>query len=180
MIFCNSSCIFPHRVLKCVASYILEVIELTPHFGHLLRHLHCCNDQAMTELLESRELTASQGHVLGFINHSPTPPCARDIEEAFRLSHPTVSGLLSRLEKKGFLEFRPDAHDRRCKRIYLLPKAIELNEALHRAIDENEARLVQGFTPQEQEQFRALLIRAIHNMDGNPERKRFHHKEEPK
>lgn len=158
-------------MLKCVASYILEVIELTPHFGHLLRHLHCCSDQAMTELLESRELTAAQGHVLGYINHSATPLCARDIEEAFQLSHPTVSGLLSRLEKKGFLEFRTDEQDRRCKRIYLLPKAVELNEAIHKAIDANEARLVQGFTPQEQEQFRSFLIRAIHNMGGDPEKR---------
>lgn len=159
--------------------HFLEVIELTPHFGHLLRHLHCCNDQAMTELIEARDLTAAQGHVLGFINHAPTPPCARDIEEAFHLSHPTVSGLLSRLEKKGFLEFRPDEQDRRCKRIYLLPKAIEVNEAIHSAIEANEERLVQGFTQQEREQFRTFLIRAIANMGGDPEKRRFH-KEETK
>ncbi len=133
----------------------------------------------MTEVLESWDLTAAQGHILGYLAHRPAPPCPRDIEEAFHLSHPTVSGLLSRLEKKGFLEYRPDGQDRRCKRIYLLPKAAEVNEAVHKAIEANEARLVQGFTQQEQEQFRSLLIRAIHNMGGDPEKRKFH-KEETK
>ena len=166
-------------MIKCVASYISEVRTLNPHFGHLLRHLHCCTDQAMNAVVESWDLTAAQGHVLGFVAHADTPPCPRDIEAAFHLSHPTVSGLLSRLEKKGFLEFRPDEQDRRCKRIYLLPKAVELNEALHKAIEANEAQLVQGFTPQEQAQFRDFLFRAIGNMGGEPEKRKFH-KEETK
>lgn len=157
----------------------MEVIPLDLQYGHLLRHLHSCTGQAMSELMESWDLTSAQGHVLVFIARSPTPPCPRDIEEAFHLSHPTVSGVLSRLERKGFVEFRPDEHDHRCKRIYLLPQALELDDAIHKAIAANESRLVQGFTPQEQAQFRDFLLRAIANMGGDPEkRKHFHHKEE--
>ena len=33
-------------------------------------------------------------------------------------------------------------------------------------IRENEARLVAGFTPEEQERFSGFLLRAIQNMDG--------------
>lgn len=113
---------------------------------------------------------------MAFVFHSPSPPCARDIEEAFHLSHPTVSGLLSRLEKKGFLEFRPDAQDRRCKRIYALPKGRELHETMHKTIQATEERMVQGFSPEEREQFQTLLLRAIENMD--PERKDHTCKEE--
>ena len=56
---------------------------MKPHYGHLLRHLHCCADQAMTGALASMELTAAQGHIMGYIFHRSTAPCARDIEEAF-------------------------------------------------------------------------------------------------
>lgn len=143
-----------------------------------MRHLHHCTGHAMSEVMESWELTSSQGHVLGFITHSPTPPCARDIEETFHLSHPTVSGLLARLEKKGFIAFHPDEEDHRRKRICLLPKGQQVDEAVHRAIEANEARLVQGFTKEEQAQFREFLIRAIHNMGGDPTRKKPFHKEE--
>ena len=143
---------------------------MDPNYGHLLRHLHCCADQAMTGALASMDLTAAQGHIMGFITHRPTAPCARDIEEAFRLSHPTVSGILSRLEKKGFIEFRPDAADRRCKRIYVLPKGMELHETMHRTIVSTEEKLVSGFSEEEKTLFRQYLCRAIENLGGTPGR----------
>ncbi|MGM9550530.1 MAG: MarR family winged helix-turn-helix transcriptional regulator [Faecousia sp.] len=123
-----------------------------------------CTETAMTSALASMDLTAAQGHIMGYLAKCSQPPCSRDIEAAFHLSHPTVSGLLSRLEKKGFIEFRPDETDRRCKRIYVLPKGKQLHETMHRTITENEARLVEGFTPEEQALFASLLLRAISNM----------------
>ena len=138
------------------------------HYGHLARILHACADQSMTNALAQMDLTAAQGHIMGYLAHQKQPPCPRDIEEAFQLTHPTVSGLLSRLEKKGFIEFRPDKTDRRCKRIYILPKGHQCNEMMHQTIRDNENRLVQGFTEEEKTLFAQFLIRAIDNMGGNP------------
>ena len=146
------------------------------HFGHYVRILHWCTDQRMTKALTDVELTASQGPILGYIAHRKTAPCSRDIEEEFHLSHPTVSGLLSRLEKKDFIEFRPDEADRRCKRIHLRPKGREFIETIHRTIRETETQMVQNFTEEEKEQFFRLLNRAITNMGGDPCRRT--HKEE--
>ena len=153
-------------LLYCVASYIStkEVIPLQTHYGHYFRILHSATSQAMTNALASMDLTAAQGQIMGFIIHRPEPPCARDIEEVFQLSHPTVSGLLSRLEKKGFIEFRPDENDRRCKRIFILDKGRELEATMHHCIRTAEERLVQGFTEEEKEQFAQYLTRAIDNM----------------
>jgi DNA-binding MarR family transcriptional regulator len=122
----------------------------------------------MSNALASMDLTAAQGHIMAYIIHRPAPPCARDIEEAFQLSHPTVSGLLTRLEKKGFIEFRPDENDRRCKRIFPLPKGLELHETMHQTIARTEAEMVKDFTPEEQELFAQLLQRAIRNLGGHP------------
>ena len=138
------------------------------HFGRLARILHWCTDQSMTAELEKMELTASQGHIMGFLAHRNAPPCPRDIEQEFNLSHPTVSGLLSRLEQKGFVALRTDPEDRRCKRIYILPKGQECHERMHQTISRNEERMVQGFTPEEKAMFADLLTRAIENMGGNP------------
>ena len=149
---------------------------LPPRYGHFVRILHSCTDQKITAALASMELTAAQGPILGFIEHAQEPPCSRDIEEAFRLSHPTVSGILSRLEKKGFIEFRPDAEDRRCKRIFMLPKGSACNETMHRIIDENEAQMVQDFSEEEKELFEQLLTRAIRNMGATLCKRK--HKEE--
>ena len=146
------------------------------HLGHLARILHSCTDQVMTNALAEMDLTAAQGHIMGYIAHAPSPPCPRDIEEAFRLSHPTVSGLLSRLERKNFIELRTDPQDHRCKRIYILPKGQACNETMHQTIRGIEQRLVQGFSQEEQEQFALLLEKAIVNMGGSPCRRK--HKEE--
>ena len=138
------------------------------HYGLLLRHLHSCLDQAMTAALASMDLTAAQGHIMGFIAHRKTPPCPKDIEDTFHLSHPTVSGLLARLEKKGFLEFRQDTQDRRCKRIHMLPKSREVSETMRNTMASMEEQLVSGFTQEEKDQFYSLLCRAIENLGPTP------------
>ena len=144
------------------------MIILQCHYGHLARILHWCTDQAMTSALDSMELTAAQGHVMGFLTRQKEPPCARDIEEAFHMSHPTVSGLLSRLEQKGFIQLRPDLNDRRCKRIHILPKGLECHQTMYQTILDIEHQLVQDFTPEEKEQFAIFLQRAIANMGISP------------
>lgn len=148
-------------------------------YGHLVRILHSCTDQNMTNALADMELTGAQGHIMGYIAQCGQAPCSRDIEEAFHLSHPTVSGLLSRLERKGFIAFRPDPDDRRCKRIYILPKGEACNEMMHKTITENEARMVADFTDEEKAQFVLLLTRAIRNMGLSPcKRKQKEEKDE--
>ena len=71
---------------------------LNRKYGHYIRILHWCTDQAMTAALEEMDLTAAQGRIMGYLVHQKEPPCPRDVELEFHLSHPTVSGLLSRLE----------------------------------------------------------------------------------
>lgn len=145
-------------------------------YGYLIRVLENCMGQAMNNALASMDLTAAQGHIMGYITHRKASPCAKDIEEAFQLSHPTVSGILSRLEQKGFIEMRPDEQDRRCKRIYVLQKGMELDETMHQTIRTTEEALVQNFSDEEKAQFAALLQRAIDNLGGHPCKRK--HKED--
>lgn len=146
-------------------------------YGTRFRVLHCCVDQAMTAALAQVGLTAAQGHIMGFLSRSPQPPCPHDIEQALQLSHPTVSGLLRRLEKKGFLSLRPDPEDRRCKRIYILPRGEACNQHMQDAMDRIEKQIVNDFTPEEQALFTGLLDRAMTNMGGCI-RRPCHEKEE--
>ena len=146
---------------------------MKPLYGHSIRQLYWASDQAMTATLASMDLTASQGHILAFIAHSPAPPCPKDMEEAFHLSHPTVSGLLSRLEKKGFILIDPDPADRRCKRVRLDAKGRESLSKMEATITSNEAKLVKDFTEEEKALFADFLSRAITNLGGNPCRTPF-------
>ena len=84
------------------------------------------------------------------------------------MSHPSISGTLSRLEKKGFIAFRTDEADRRCKRIYILPKGTQCMAQMAKTIAHIEQQVVAGFTPEQREQFSLLLDLAIRNLGGNP------------
>ena len=135
--------------------------------GRLVRILHWCTDQAMTQALAEMDQTAAQGHIMGYLARSAAAPCPKDLEEVFQLSHPTVSGLLARLEKKEFIHMLPDPDDRRCKRIYMLPKGRECTQRMRSIIMQNEQQMVQDFSPEEKAQFTTLLQRAIANMGGH-------------
>ncbi len=133
-------------------------------YGHLARVLHTYTDQTITAALAEMDLTAAQGHILGYLRCCPEAPCPRDMEQHFQLSHPTVSGLLNRLEKKEFIALKPDEADRRCKRIYLLPRGQQCTQTIHDLIGSIEERIVRDFSPEEKAQLQALLLRAIENM----------------
>ena len=139
------------------------------HYGHMFRILHCAISQTVTQAMMEMELTSAQGRIMGFLAMQKDPPCAKDIEENFNLSHPTVSGILSWLEKKDFIEFRPDQQDKRCKRIYILPKGADCNERIYRTIQENEGLIVRGFSQEEMAQFADLLTRAANNLGCAPQ-----------
>lgn len=137
--------------------------------GHRIKQLHILTRQCLRGTLEQLELTPAQSHVLHYlVEHRMQSPGPRDVEEFFSLTHPTVSGILSRLEAKGFISFRLDREDRRCKRIHVTEKALTCDGQIHANIDAMEEQMVQDFTPEERVQFSSLLDRAIRNLGGEP------------
>ena len=140
------------------------MIKTEQYLGHSFKKLHFLMDQAMNRRLQQLDLTSAQGHIIGFVAHSPEPPCARDLESAFGLTHATVSGLLSRMESKGFIALTPDPKDRRVKRIHLLDKGNACCREICQRVRETEQLLADGFTEEELACFRGFLTRAIQNL----------------
>ena len=140
------------------------MIATNEHLGRSFKRLHFLLEQAINQRLVELDLTSAQGHVIGYLAHSPTPPCARDFETAYGLSHATVSGILSRMESKGFIEIRPDPDDRRVRRICLLEKGHACSQEIIRHIRDTEQSMAEGFSPQELALLRSFLKRAIGNL----------------
>ena len=151
----------------CSVQHILAkgVIETAKHLGHSFKKLHFLLEQAVNQRLLELDLTSAQGHVIGFLRRSKEPPCAKDLETAYGLSHATVSGILSRMEAKGFIEQRPDSRDRRVKRIFLLERGLACSQSIWQHIEESERTMSAGFSPEEQAQLRTFLSRAISNLE---------------
>ena len=154
-------------MLNCVAYNAITkgVIETEKHLGHSFKKLHFLLEQAVNQRLLELDLTSAQGHVIGFLRQSKEPPCAKDLENAHGLSHATVSGILSRMEAKGFIGQEPDPRDRRVKRLYLRERGLACSQSIWRHIGEIERVMTADFTPGELDQFRGYLSRAISNLD---------------
>ena len=125
----------------------------------------------MNRKLQELELTNAQGHAICFLTHADSPPCARDIESTFGLSHATVSGILSRMESKGFIAVRPDPADRRVKRLELLDRGTACFVSIARHVEETEGIIAEGFTDEELTQFRSYLSRAISNLEQSAQKR---------
>ena len=65
----------------------------------------------------------------------------KNIEKQFSLTHPTVSGILQRLEAKGFITMLPDPADHRCRRVELTEKAEQCQQEISQHIREMEKRM---------------------------------------
>ncbi|MEE0775601.1 MAG: MarR family winged helix-turn-helix transcriptional regulator [Bacillota bacterium] len=89
-----------------------------PRIGIYIKTLLHQMEHRRTEALRDIGLTSSQTDVLMFIAASPQGKiCQRDVEQFFHLSNPTVTGILWRLEKKGFIVRAIDPSDGRRKTV---------------------------------------------------------------
>ena len=60
---------------------------------------------------------------MGYLHHTDKKiVIQKDIEEHFHISNPTVTGILNRLEQKGFIERKSNEKDKRVRTIVLTPK----------------------------------------------------------
>lgn len=129
--------------------------------GSYIHSLSNALAQDMRQSSEQLGLTPSQGmflHQIWFrqeILHRDT--YARDLEQFFDVKHPTVSGILQRMEAAGFVRFEQNRTDRRCKAVRLTQKAVDAHLQAAARIEQSEARLTVNMTEAEVREFRRLL-----------------------
>ena len=118
-------------------------------------------DQRINQKLTALDLTATQSTVLGYITRSQAPLYQKDIEKRFHMRHPTVTGIIQRLEDKGFIECSTDERDRRLKRIYPTQKCIDHHRSFTAIIAEWDAELSAPLTDEEVQTLQTLLDKVL-------------------
>ncbi len=115
--------------------------------------------------LEDMDLTSSQAFVLGYlIRNREEPVTPGDICRHFDLSHPTVTGILQRLECKGFLTYVEDSTDRRKKKICVTDKALDVQQHARARCQETESLVTGSMSEEELRTLVSLLDRVIANI----------------
>ncbi len=77
---------------------------------------------------------------------------------------PTMTGIVDRLEAASFVERRRDSQDRRVISVYLTDAGRKLEDVLPAIADETNMETIAGLSPQQVDQFRAILRQIIINL----------------
>lgn len=155
-----------------VARYIFAKkvisVEHHRHLGGYFRAISNVLSQRMQQNCESLGLTATQSmflHHLWYREHILQQPThARDLEAFFEIKHPTVSGILQRMEAAGFVTLQASETDRRCKTIHLTELAEATHTQAEQHIQQTEELLLQGLSEAETAEFRRLLKQVSGNL----------------
>ncbi len=86
------------------------------------------------------------------------------LAERLHVTPATMTKMLQRMEKAGFLTRRPDPEDQRVSRVYLTKTGRAMRDRLQPIWRQMETETFAGFTPQERDAIRETLLRIRENL----------------
>lgn len=131
-----------------------EKIRLT----WLLKIINNIFERELNNRTSKLELTPSQCSVLAFLNGNNNKEINPvHIEKEFCLKRPTVTGILQRLEEKGFIKIVQSEEDKRYKKISLTEKSNEAEELMTKNLNDMEQILYKNLTNEDKEELNRIL-----------------------
>lgn len=107
--------------------------------------------------LKQYNLTMAQCRVLTYLSSQGGQTTQKEIEVFLNVSHPTVVGIVSRMEQNGYVTCWP-CEDGRNKYVKLTPQAEAIDKDMQRNQLENEEMLLAPLSPEDRERLRDLLL----------------------
>lgn len=133
--------------------------------GFIVKQINNIYEKELTKRLKVLGITSSQCAVLNYLFQSNQEHVTqREIEKNLQLKNPTVTGLLKRLDEKGFVLCVQSPTDKRCKNIYLTEKAFDIQKKMEYDRKRLDKRLTIGMTKKEVEVFRRGLEKVLYNI----------------
>ena len=99
--------------------------------------------------LAQQGLTLTQSRVLGYLDRSGGQATQKEIEGFLQVSHPTVAGIINRMEQNGFVRCRLDPADKRSKIVSQTERAAAVAQDMHATIQTTEQQMLRSLTPEQ-------------------------------
>ena len=107
--------------------------------------------------LKQYHLTMSQSRVLVYLRSRGGQATQKEIETFLDVAHPTVVGLVSRMEQNGYVTCWP-CEDGRNKYVKLTAQAEAIDRDMRENMHANEEMLLAPLSPEDREHLRDLLL----------------------
>ncbi|MGN1084802.1 MAG: MarR family winged helix-turn-helix transcriptional regulator [Lachnospiraceae bacterium] len=115
--------------------------------------------------LKRYNLTFAQSRVLAFLNSKGGKATQKEIELFLEVSHPTVVGIVSRMEQNGHVISRLDETDKRNKIVKLTEQAKAIGIDLERNIFTNEQKMLATLSDEDIAQLKRMLTVIYQNLE---------------
>ena len=139
------------------------------YYGLLFKQLSLAFENNLQRAAAQHDLTSAQAGIVIYLDAMDHPVNQRELEHYFKLSNPTVTGLMKRMESKGFIQRVANPGDARSKYIQLTPKALDVSSNVRAELLELEKNITQDLSKEEEKIFYELLMRILRRTCGNEE-----------
>lgn len=133
--------------------------------GYLIKNI---NDKLKTRAdsdLMKLNLTLTQSRVLALLINAEGVSTQKEIEMFLEVSHPTVVGIITRMEQKGYVKCHFDQKDRRNKIVEITDVAKDLGSSLEEQINKNGQRMLRSLSEEEVKKLEEMLTVIYKNIE---------------
>ena len=136
--------------------------------GYMIKNLNEILEKKANEDLRQWDLTLSQLRVMGFIiSQKQAESTQKEIEDFLQVSHPTVNGILKRLEAKGRISAELSVNRRLTKRVRLTEKGRAECGRIDASRLQHESLLASKLSDSERKTLLALLRKVQQGLTEN-------------
>ena len=135
--------------------------------GYKFKRIHEMFRARMNVDMKESDLTFSQMEILFYLEkHAAQAINQQELSDAVQVSHPTMIGLINRMEEKDLVVRRTDPLNRRSRYIEMTQKSQEILRQTRERRHRNDRMLVKGFTDEETKELNRLLGMVYRNMQS--------------
>ena len=109
-------------------------------------------------------LTMAQCRVLTYLSSRGGQATQKEIEVFLEVSHPTVVGIVSRMEQNGYVTSWP-SEDKRNKNVKLTPQAEAIDMDMQQNMRASEQMLLAPLSSEDRERLRELLLVVANHLE---------------
>ena len=132
--------------------------------GYLLKHINNRIKERMDAEMKDCNLTFQQAHVLWTLEKNGGTMTQKEIEERLSVSHPTIVGIITRMENNGFVKTYLSQADRRIKIVELTAQAHLFREKVDRLGKQLREDLERDISEEDRNKLLLLLNQMYENL----------------
>lgn len=133
--------------------------------GGMIKYISDKVRQKADNNLKDHNVTLSQVRVLNFLWRENGSCSQKQIEDFLQVSHPTIVGLVSRMEQSGYIQTSVSPDDKRNKIVTVTDSGMSLACELCRYMEDIDKRMLVGLTDEQQAQLADMLYIVAQNFE---------------